>query len=154
MYFDAKATANASKGLKTCSVGMCFSQHRHVTNHVIFFKLVDNVFNLHIRYLPFAFFGECKDGTVHTPILEEQANTEYLSSSRINWRVIARTDFCTGYSPIFVYSAKLEVPRMYLAHNDDYRECTNTLIHPLLVRLFSSNVLGNSPRINLCAVPT
>ncbi len=42
---------------------------------------------------------------------------------------------------------------MYSAHNDEYRECANTLIRTFLVRLFSPNVLGYSPRINVCVVP-
>ncbi len=76
-----------------------------------------------------------------------------LRCSRINWWVIARTDFHIPYSSIFVFSPNLEVPRIYSAHYDEYREYTNTLIHTLLVRLFSSNVLGYSPRIYGCAVP-
>ncbi len=54
--------------------------------------------------------------------------------------------------PIFVNSANLEVPRMYLVHNDKWQECTNTLIRILLVCLFSPNILGYSPRIYRCAV--
>ncbi len=42
---------------------------------------------------------------------------------------------------------------MYLVHNDECGECTNTLIPILLVRLFSPNVLGYSPRINVRVVP-
>ncbi len=76
-----------------------------------------------------------------------------LGRSRINWRVMARTDFHKVYSPIFVYSANLEMLRMYSARNGKYRECTNTSILTLLVRLFSPNVLGYYPRINICAVP-
>ncbi len=52
----------------------------------------------------------------------------------------------------FHISTNLEVPRMYLAHNDKYREYTNTLIRTLLVRLFSPYVLGYSMRINVCVV--
>ncbi len=79
-----------------------------------------------------------------------------LGRSRISWRVMARTDFHIEYLPIFVYSANLEVPRLnsaYLVHNEEYRECTNTLIRTLLVRLFSENVLGYSSRINVYVVP-
>ncbi len=51
---------NASKGLKTHSIGMCSLQLRHITYGVgFFFKLVDNAFNLHVGYLPFIFFREC-----------------------------------------------------------------------------------------------
>ncbi len=76
-----------------------------------------------------------------------------LGHCRINWRVIAKTDFHIRYSPIFVFSKNLELLKMYSAHNDEYGECTNILIHTSLVRLFSPNVLGYSPRINVCAVP-
>ncbi len=76
-----------------------------------------------------------------------------LRRSRINWRVIARTDFSIRYSPIFVFSENLEVPRIYSAHDDKYWEYTNTLIRTLLIRLFSPNVLGYSPRIYGCEVP-
>ncbi len=76
-----------------------------------------------------------------------------LEHSRINWRVIAKTDFHIRYSPIFIYLANLEVPRMYSAPNNEYREYTNTVIPHITVRPFSSNVLGYSPRINVCAVP-
>ncbi len=64
-----------------------------------------------------------------------------------------RTDFHIWYSPVFVYAANLDVPRMYLAHNDEYRECANTLIRTLLACLFLTNVLGYSLIINLCVVP-
>ncbi len=76
---------------------------------------------------------------------------DILGRSRINWRVIARTDFHIEYSPIFsptfVYSTNFKVPKMYSAHNDKYQECTNTLIRTLPVRLFSPNVLGYSKRM-------
>ncbi len=78
-----------------------------------------------------------------------------LGHSRINWWVIAKTaDFHIRYSPIFVFSENLEVPRIYSAHDDEYREYTNTLIRILLVHLFSRNILGYSPRINVCVVPS
>ncbi len=76
-----------------------------------------------------------------------------FSCSCINWRVFVRTDFHIWYSQIFVFSKNLEVPGIYSAHNDEYREYTNTLIRTLLVRLFSTNVVGYSPRIYGCAVP-
>ncbi len=80
-----------------------------------------------------------------------------LRCSRINWWVIARTDFHLRYSPIFslifIYSPNLEMPRMYSAHSDEYWECMNALMRTLLVRLFSPNVLSYSQRKNVCAVP-
>ncbi len=78
------------------------------------------------------------------------------------------------YSPILSNSPRIgvcEVPPLYRvftnilgniclfckfgsAENvfDAYQECTNTLIRKLLVRLFSPNVLGYSPRINVWVV--
>ncbi len=76
-----------------------------------------------------------------------------LECSRINWRVMVRIDFHIRYSPIFVFSENLEVPRIYLTHNVEYREYTNTLIHTFLVPLFSTNILSYSPKIYGCAVP-
>ncbi len=73
--------------------------------------------------------------------------------SHINRRVIGELTFYIWYSPIFVFSKYLEVPRMYSVHNDEYWEYTNTLIHTLLIHLFSPNVRGYSLRINICAVP-
>ncbi len=64
-----------------------------------------------------------------------------LRHSRMNWCVIARTDFHIRYSPIFVYSANLEVPRMYAAHNDEYFDphITCPLVLIQRSRLFSEN---------------
>ncbi len=69
-----------------------------------------------------------------------------LTSNRKNWlshRVFAN---------IRLFH-KFGCGRMYSVHNDEYRECTNTLIRTLFVRLFSVNVVGYSPRINVCVVP-
>ncbi len=76
-----------------------------------------------------------------------------LGLSRINWRVIARTDFCIGYSPIFVFSENLEGLKIYSTHNEEYREYTHTLIRTLLVCLFLPNILWYSSRMYECAVP-
>ncbi len=92
MYFDVKATnlqevlevlpvchdatGNAIKALKIRSIGMYSSQLQHVTYRVIFFKLVNNTFNMHVRYHLFIFFGECN---IHTGIRPQRTTLSSIT---------------------------------------------------------------------------
>ncbi len=77
--------------------------------------------------------------TISRRIREYRIFVNILGRSRINSRVITRTDFHIKYSPILVYSSNLEVPRMYSAHNDEYRECSCLPFLAQRSRLFSEN---------------
>ncbi len=90
-----------------------------------------------------------KGGTAHLPILGEYARIRRIPNIRQLSRAFSHkltgtgTDLYIGYSPIFVYSANLDVPRMYSEHNDEYEECSITC-SPILgqhSRLFSENKL-------------